>query len=120
MGIAMIVDSWDAMLFIPALIFSLLVPIGSGVLLGKLGLASRAGSRRAFQASWILAACLIVPVSIAVYVFVLGRWPTSFLAELPQMGVAERIGLASLGTCLILLAAVVVVGFQVRTTLRDD
>ena len=114
MGIAMIADAWESMYFIPASIFSLLVPIGSGIALSTLGMAARAGSSRAFQASWILAAILAIPVGIAVGTLVLFRSPTSMIQDLPQMGLAEKIGLASLTASLPILAAIVAVGSRGR------
>mgnify|MGYP001287929395 CR=1 FL=1 len=113
-GIAMIADAWESVYFIPASIFSLLVPIGSGIALWTLGMAARGGSRRAFQASWILAAILAVPVGIAVGALVLFRSPTSMVQDLPQMGLAEKIGLASLTASLPILAAIVAVGSRGR------
>lgn len=118
MGVATIVDAWDSMFFFPALLHSLLGPIGIGIAFWKLSVASRMGSTRAFYASWILTGVLMAPASIAVYVLVLRRWPISFLQEFPQMSLAERIGLASLTVCLPLLAAIVAVGARVRIKMK--
>ena len=120
MGIAMIVASWNSQFFVPALIVSLVVPAGSGIALGRLGILAREGSRTAFYASWIVAGVLMIPVSIAVYVLILARRPISVVEELPQMGIAEKVALASLAICLPVLVAIVVVGVCVRASLRNE
>lgn len=120
LGAAMISDSRESMYFIPITVFSLLAPIGMGLAFWKLGMASRAGSSRAFHASWLFAGALTVPVGVAAYLLVLDRRPLSVLQELPQMSVAERIALAALTAGLPILAAIVAVGVRVRAALQNE
>src|SRR5688572_14728191 len=61
MGVASVIDARDNMFFIPAIVFSLFVPIGIGIGMIRLGTAVVRGSKWALYVSWFVAVAALVP-----------------------------------------------------------